>query len=280
MKRILIAIAFLTTSAFAQVGGVATELAESVVKTLAQNSAKELAEVGGDAAVRAVIAKAASEGGEASARQVAVLCERFGPSAVQAMKAAPTRLAESFAKMPEDLVQAAVRAAAREPEVVAKLVAQLGDDALVVAAKHPGVGTAIAEKLGAQGVNLAKQLPTKDAVRLARSADEIASVAKSEQSAVFAKLQRNGGKALDYLERHPRILTTAAGVAVFLAVKDDLLGTKDAPGFVERMWTGTLDRFHQPLSVILFVVAALLFARVAFVVVKIVRFRRQQRDRR
>ncbi len=269
--------ACLIVSAPAQVGSVATEITEVVLKKMAQNSAKELAEIGGDAAVRTVINKAAAEGGETAARQVAGLCERFGPSAVQAVKSSPARLAQSLGRMPDDLVEAAVRAASREPELIGKLVTKLGDDALLVAAKHPGVGTEIAEKLGKEGLDLARQLPTKDAVRLARAADEIATVVPGERAAVFAKLQRNGGKALDYLERHPRILATGAGVAVFLAVKDDLLGTKDAPGFVERVWAGTLGMFRNPLSLVLVAVAALIFARVAFIVARIVRFRRSQR---
>lgn len=271
--KFLASLIALTLTAAAQVGTVATELAEAAIKKMAAN---ELAAIGGDAAVRTVISKAAAEGGEAAARQVATLCERFGPAAVQALKAAPARLAKSLGAMPDDLVQAAVNAAGREPELIAKLVAELGDDALIVAAKHPGVGTGIATKLGKDGVALAKQLPTTDAVRLARAADEIAAVAPAERAAVFAKLQRTGGKALDYLERHPRILATTAGVAVFLAVKDELLGTKDVPGFIERITATTLGMFRSPLSVLLLAVSALIFARVAFVVVKIVRFRRGQ----
>ncbi len=271
--KLLLLLACFATTAFAQVGTAVTEIAETVARKLAQSSAKELAEVGGDAAVRAVITKAAAEGGETAARQVAALCERFGPSAVQAMKASPARLAQSLSAMPEDMVAAAVRAASREPELVAKLVGQFGDDALLVAAKHPGVGTGIAGKLGADGIALAKQLPTNDAIRLARVADDIAAVASTERPAVMAKLQRAGGKALDYLERHPRILATTAGVAVFLAVKDDLLGTKDAPGLVER----TVAVFRNPLSVFLVAIAALIFARVGFIVVRIVRYRRTQR---
>lgn len=228
-------------------------------------AANELAQIGGDAAVRTLISKAAAEGGEAAARQVATLCERFGPAAVQAVKAAPARLAQSLGKVTDDLVQAALNAAGREPELVAKLVTQFGDDALIIAAKHPGVGTSIAEKLGKEGIDLAKQLPTSDAVRLARAADELAAIAPAQRAAVFTKLQCTGSKALDYIERHPLILATSAGVAVFLAVKDDLLGTKDATGFVERITSQTLGMFRNPLSILL------------IAIVRIIPYRRGQR---
>lgn len=271
--KLLILIACLATTGLAQVGSVATELTETVLKKMAQSSAKELAEIGGDATVRAVLSKAAAEGGETAAREAATLCERFGPAAVQAMKASPARMAQSLSRIPDDLAAAAVRAASREPELIGKLVATLGDDALLIAAKHPGVGTSIAEKLGAEGVALAKQLPTADAIRLARAADDIATVARAERPAVFAKLQRTGGKGLDFLERHPRILLTAAGVSVFLAVKDDILGTKDAPGLIER----TLEKFRNPLSIFLVTIAALIFARVGFIITRIIRYRRSKK---
>lgn len=272
--KLLAAILAMSLTAFAQVGSVTAEIAEAVIKKMA---AKELAEIGGDAAVREVITKAATEGGETAARQVATLCDRFGPAAVHAIKAAPARIAQSLGKMPDELAQAAVNAAAREPELIGKLITQFGDDALVIAAKHPGIGTSIAGKLGKEGIELAKQLPTSDAVRLARAADEIAAIAPAERTAVFAKLSRGGGKALDYIERHPRILATSAGVAVFLAVKDDLLGNKDAPGFIERITASTLGMFRDPLSIMLVAIAALIFARVAFIIVRIVQFRRGQR---
>ena len=256
---------------------VASELAEALARKFAGQSAKEFAEVGGETALRTVIAKAASEGGEAAARQAADLCERFGPSVIRAIEGSPARIAQGLGKLPDDLIEAGVRAAAREPQVVGKLVTQFGDDALLVAAKHPGVGTGIVEKLGADGIALSKGMATPEAVRLARVADDIAAVAPTQRAAVVSKIQRTGGRALDYLERHPKLLLTSAGVSVFLAAKDDILGTAQAPGFVERVWQRTLDAFHNPLSILFLAVSALLFARVAFIIVRIVKFRRQRR---
>ena len=279
MRKLLCILAFICTvaSAPAQLSGIAAEVSEVIIKKLGQSAAKEFAEAGGEATVRAIVQKAAAEGGEASARQVATLCERFGPSALHAVKASPARLAGSLGKMPDDLLEAAVRAAGREPELVGKLVGQFGDDALLVAAKHPGVGTQISGKLGKEGIAIAKQLPTTDVVRLARAADEIAAIAPLERAAVLAKLRRTGTAALDYLERHPKLLATTAGVSVFLAVKDDLLGNKDAPGLVERVIGNTLTTFRNPLSVLLLAIAGLIFARVGFIIVRIIRFRRAQK---
>ena len=255
---------------------VASELTEALVRKFASQSAKEFAEAGGETALRNVIAKAASEGGEVAARQGAGLCERFGPSVIRAIEGSPARIAQGLGKLPDDLIEAGIRAAAREPQAVGKLIAQFGDDALLVAAKHPGVGTTIVEKLGVDGIALSKGMATPEAIRLARVADDIAAVAPAQRAAVISKIQRAGGRALDYLERHPKLLLTTAGVSVFLAAKDDILGTAQAPGFVERVWQRTLDAFHNPLSILFLAVSALLFARVAFIIVRIVKFRRQK----
>jgi hypothetical protein len=255
---------------------VASELTEALVRKFASQSAKEFAEAGGETALRNVIAKAASEGGEVAARQAAGLCERFGPSVIRAIEGSPARIAQGLGKLPDDLIEAGIRAAAREPQAVGKLIAQFGDDALLVAAKHPGVGTTIVEKLGVDGIALSKGMATPEAIRLARVADDIAAVAPAQRAAVISKIQRAGGRALDYLERHPKLLLTTAGVSVFLAAKDDILGTAQAPGFVERVWQRTLDAFHNPLSILFLAVSALLFARVAFIIVRIVKFRRQK----
>lgn len=276
MKHLVRIVAFICAiaTAPAQLAGVATEVTEHILKKLGQSATKELAELGGEATVRTIVQKVAAEGGEASARQVAALCERFGPSALHAIKASPARITASLGKMPEDVLEAAIRAAGREPELIAKLITQYGDDALLVAAKHPGVGTQISAKLGKEGIDIAAQLPTSDAIRLARAADEIAAIPAAERTAVLAKIRRVGAAALDYIERHPKLLATTAGVSVFLAVKDDLLGTKGAPGFVERIVGNTLAMFKSPLSVLLLAIAGLIFARVGFIIVRIVRYRR------
>ncbi len=272
----LLTFIFLLTPKIA--GATATsELAEALARKFAGQSAKEFAETGGETALRNVIARATSEGGDAAARQAAGLCERFGPSVIRAIEGSPARIAQSLSKLPDALIEAGVRAAAREPQVVGKLVTQFGDDALLVAAKHPGVGTGIVEKLGADGITLSKGIATPEAVRLARVADDIAAVAPTQRAAVVSKIQRTGTRAFDYLERHPKLLLTSAGVSVFLAVKDDILGTAQAPGFIERVWERTIDAFHNPLSILFLAVSALLFARVALIIVRIVKFRRQSR---
>jgi hypothetical protein len=281
MKRILCILTLLgmAFTASAQVGRIATELSEQIIQKLGPKGAKELVEMGGEAGVRTIIQQAAAEGGETAARQVATLCERFGTPALLAVKASPAKLAASLGKMPDDLVEAAIHAAGREPELLGKLVAQIGDDALLVAARHPGVGTQIAGKLGKEGVEIARDFSTPDAIRLARNADDIAKIAPAERAAVLAKIRRTGTSALDYLERHPKLLATTAGVGVFLAVKDDLLGTKGAPGFVERIVGNTVAMFKNPLSILLVAIAALIFARVGFIVVRIVRHHRANRSR-
>jgi hypothetical protein len=78
--------------------------------------------------------------------------------------------------------------------------------------------------MGRDGIEMGLKLGTDDAVRLARQADDIARLAPAPRSQVLSKLGRNAKGVLSYLEAHPKILLTAAGVAAVLAVEDNFLG--------------------------------------------------------
>jgi hypothetical protein len=69
------------------------------------------------------------------------------------------------------------------------------------------------------------------------------------------------GHVLDLLESHPKVLLTGAGVASFIAAKEQILGGYDIatdengnvievykPGFIQRMWEFSSDKFKTPLS--------------------------------
>jgi len=151
-----------------------------------------------------------------------------------------------------ELVTPALRAAAREPKVVTRLLAEYGPDALRVAAQHPGVGTKIVSQLGKEGIDLARGVLTEDAVRLARWGEDIARLPTATKLQVLDVVRAAPGKALAWLDRHPTILLTAAGVTSFLAAKGEMLGSGQQPGFIERMLKTPMEVVGRPLTMTLY----------------------------
>jgi hypothetical protein len=249
----------------AQVGpvvrSVARELTEAILMRGGREAAEELAHIGGEVAVREVLEKAAREGGEALVGRVAHYGRTGGFAALKAIERSPGRWVSVLDDLGAEMAGPALRAAAREPEVLTKLATTFGKEAVEVAVKHPGVGTKLATTMGRDGIELGMKLGTDDAIRLARHADEIARLEPLARSQVLTKLGRNSRGVLDFLEAHPRILLTAAGVAAVLAVKDNFLGQtgerrvlpdgtviEPATGFGERLIDRIIDRFHEPMT--------------------------------
>jgi len=157
---------------------------------------------------------------------------------------------------------AAAQAISREPELMARLFSSVGKDALEAAAKYPGVGTKIVDVLGQEGAQSLGQMTTADqAIQLSRLAPQIANVAEPERQKLMQIIGESPGRILDLLENHPKVLLTTAGVASFIAAKEQLLGgyeirtDKDGnpigvykPGFIQRMWGQTIETFKAPLA--------------------------------
>lgn len=252
----LAAVAILFSSApaaLAQAGTVVRTIAKELAEKLGERGARELAEIGGEAGVRGIVEKAAAEGGEKLAREIAGYAEQYGAQSLRAFREAPAAMAQCMRKVPAEFAEGAMRAAAREPALVARLATEIGEDALIVAAKHPGVGVDVASKLGRDGCALAKKLTTPDTIRLARFGDDLARLPAAERTGILARIGEAPGKVLGYLEKHPKLLLTATAIAAI----DRLLGDAESPGFIERI-TG---QFRTPLGIILFSVAALVLAR-------------------
>lgn len=243
------------------------EIIEVLSEQGSKKAARELAEFGGREAIQATLEKAAREGGEELVEKVVRYGRRYGVSAMRAINNAPAHYIKALDGLPEELVERAVWAVQREPEVMTQLVRDYGSDALLIATKHKGIGAELVSKLGSKGVRLGKALPESQAVVVARHADTIAALPPSQQSRVIGAILAAPARTLGFLEKHPKILLTTAGVGTFIALKDDVLGTDEeiqiAPdgtrtvrrrGIVER----TLEQFRQPIALILSIVAGIL----------------------
>jgi hypothetical protein len=126
--------------------------------------------------------------------------------------------------------------------------------------QHPGVGTKIAQDLGADGIAVARQLPTDQAIVLARKSSEIAALPEAERMALLARVARHATDFVDFLESHPRFVFTVAATTILLEEKDRIFGgTKislDAhgvpvavvtPGLFERLFQTTFDGLQNAI---------------------------------
>jgi len=270
----LVIMLLIAPQCFAQarpIAAAAKELAEALVRQGGRQAAEELAQIGGETAVRETLEAAAREGGEALVNKTTQYALAHGPLALKALRPAPARMAAALEALPEQLVKPALYAAAREPQVVTRLVGEFGSGALEVAARHPGIGARLVETFGDDGVRAARALTTDQAVTLARHADDIAALQPAQRSALLGKIASSPRVVLDYLERHPRILTTAAGVGTVLALKDDIVGTSEIvtgpdgqpvavakPGLIERVITTERSPIRTGLNALVIVLVAFL----------------------
>jgi len=233
-------------------GRVVVETGEALVKQMTKRggatAAREVAEMGGNAAVRETLERAAREGGEQLATRVSRYGVAHGPVALRALGRSPARMVAALDELPGDLVRPALHAAAREPDTLVRLVTSHGAGALETAARHPGVGSKLVTSLGDDAVKLGRNLTTDQAIVVARHADDIAKLPAAQRAGVMQAIARSPARVAGYLERHPKILLTTAGVVTVVALKDEIVGTTqlaiDAagnpiavarPGFVERL---------------------------------------------
>jgi hypothetical protein len=231
-------------------GRVVIEGGEALVKQMVKRggatAAREVAEMGGDVAVRETLERAAREGGEQLAARVSRYALAEGPVALRAVRQSPARMVAALDEMPQNLVRPALSAAAREPDTLVRLVASHGAGALETAARHPGVGSKLITTFGDDGLRVGRSLTTDEAVVVARHADEIAKLSTAERSGVMQALSKSPARVVGYLERHPKVLLTTAGVVTVIAMKDEIIGTTqlafDCGGESDR---ARETRFHR-----------------------------------
>ena len=191
-----------------------TELLEFFAKTGAKQSAKELAEIGGEKTVREVIEKAAAEGGDDLVRQVVNLGKTSGPRALRALEGDPALMTQALRSLPKDELADAVIEASRQPTLMAKLVRAHGDGVLSASARHPGIGTQVIDEFGGAGLKATKELGT----------DEVLVLAKTKGFGALP--QASQSKFLSLLDRDPRAVSNLlrlAGCGTAIVMSADLV---------------------------------------------------------
>ena len=249
----------------------ARELVEAVIEKGGQVAAKEVAEMGGEVFVRETLEKALQEGGQKLAQKLTKQTIEYGPALLKVAKSSPTKFVSAFDELTPVMKNAAAQAMTREPELMSSLFSSIGKQALTAAARHPGVGTQVMEVLGREGAETLSKLTTDQAIQLGKLAPKLAKVAEPERRTVLEMIGKAPGKIMDLLEKHPMVMLTGAGVASFIAAKQEILGgaeivtDKDGivrvvkkPGFIERLCEQTATEFKMPLVALICIVALIM----------------------
>jgi hypothetical protein len=243
----------------------AREVVEAILKNGTSQGAKELAEIGGENAVKEVLETSFREGGDALVVKVAATTKTYGSAILLGSKKSPARFIQAFDEVPADLKASALQALTREPELVAGLTAQFGRDALIAVAKQPGIAAPFIKTFGAEGAQTLGKLTTDQSIQLVRMSGPLSKIPPGPRNELLAMIGRAPEKILDLLEKHPKVLYTSAGLGAFLASKDLLIGKDDVvvtpdgqvvvvtkPGVIGRF----LEKQQAPASTILYIVGA------------------------
>ena len=142
-----------------------------------------------------------------------------------------------------------------------RLGSELTPAALEAAARHPGVGVEVVERLGAAGVQASKRYDTDAVIQLVKSSEakSFTALPASEKTGLLKRVAQ-------FIEQHPKTVLGAAGLALFVRYKDELLGDKGeiitgpdgTPIYVPK--TGILERSSNRILEWLLPIAAAIVA--------------------
>lgn len=251
-------------------------------KPTAQAAVEELAEHGGEAAVRRVAQKALSEGGEPTLNRMVATASKYGPDAVRMFDNVPTvsPVLKSLDEIPEEVVSTALkRLAAGQPgRELAEVAEQYGGKAILVELKHPGVGTGLVRSLGDEGVRIGDSLATDQAIVLAKHADDIAKLPAAQRAGILDLLHRDATGVVGFIgrfmEKHPgKTLFAASATTIILANPERILGGDEIvldangvphlvskPGLMGRTTEHAVQSVVRPLMTYVIPLAAVAFA--------------------
>jgi len=253
----------------------AKELVKELIKKGGQQGAKELMKLGGETLAREALEKAAQEGGEKLVQKLATQTLEHGAALLKVAKQSPLKFVSAFDELTPSMQKAAAQAITREPDLIARLFSNVGKDSLIAAAQHPGVGTQVMDLLGKEGAEALCKITTDQAIQLNKLAPKIAQVAEPQRRTLMQMIEKAPKKIMDLLEKHPKVMLTGAGVAAFIAAKDQILGDPypeieidkngeikvvKKHGFIERIVQQIMESLKAPLSGLIWIGGVIMFA--------------------
>jgi hypothetical protein len=229
-----------TATAYGQVSVIrkpAQEVIEALGRYVSRSGGRELtqelAEFGGEAAVRRVAEKAFREGGEDALNALVRTARSHGPDALRAADNAVNipRLLRAVDDLPEEMAAQALRrlGAGAEGRVLAETVERFGAQTLRAEVKHPGIGGNLVRNLGEDGAAVAAQASRQQAITVSRHADDIARLPDEQRGGVLRMLREDFERMVEFMarftEKNPgKVLFTVAATTVVLAFPDKVLG--------------------------------------------------------
>jgi len=223
---IIILLSVTLTPAHALWGRAARELAESILSKWTNEGVEIIGKSNGRHFLRKSLENANKIGGRELARKVAKYGHNYGPGALRVIDNAPAAYIKALDDLPGQFVRSALQAAQQEPGAVTRLVKAYGADALRHVSKHRGTGVMLIQRFGDEGLGIGKQLSEKQGIRILQATNRLDDIPTSRRRHVLETIKAAPANVMRYLEDHPRVLYTSAGVGAFLAAKDNILGTE------------------------------------------------------
>lgn len=208
-------------------------LGRYISRTGGRELTRELAEFGGEAAVRRVTERAFREGGDDALSALVRTARSHGPDALRAADNAVNipRLLRAVDDLPEEMASQAIRrlGAGAEGRLLAETVERFGAQALRAEVRHPGIGGNLVRHLGDDGAAFASQASRQQAITISRHADDIARLPDTQRAGVLRILREDFDRGVAFMarfiENNPgKVLFTAATTTVVLAHADKVLG--------------------------------------------------------
>lgn len=236
---------------------------------------QELAQFGGEAAIRRIADRAIMEGGEDALNTLVRSVRTHGADALHAADNAINipRMLQAVDDLPQEMASQAIRrlGAGAEGRVLAETVERFGSQALRAEVRHPGIGGNLVRYLGGDGAIFASQATRQQAITLSRHAPDIAALPVAQREGLL-RIMRNDYERFmsfvgDFVNKNPKAsLFTVAATGVFLANSEKLLGDEGdiiigadgepqyvaKPGMIERILSDIMQKtlsFFLPLLV-------------------------------
>ena len=223
-----------------------------VLEILGKRGAKEVAEAGGEFAVREISERALREGGEQAARSLGRLTGEHGALAVKALTHAEDlgKLLKVVDNLPATEVAPSLRClAGQEGKAMARLATEWGPKALAAEARNPGLASRLIKVFGQEGVEATGKLTKTEMLAISRCADDIAAMTPAAKETVGQMLARNAKEFAkfcgEFVKANPGKTLTAVAV---VAMQERILGgttietgpdgkpkAVSTPGVAERM---------------------------------------------
>ena len=260
---LLFFLVFLPGMLSGQVASVSKNIVKELTEYVAKKGTKELAEYGGEMGIKKSLQAIAEAGGETCAKRAVMYSKIYGVDALKAIEISPQRIIQLLDDIPTDSKAHIIAFIRKTPkdEMLGRINKE-GIRFLKLEAKHPAWGRRISE-LGPEVTEFALALPKKEIRLLARNSEPLKAVKKidpAQYSKAIDTLKSAPAKTLDILEKSPNLLFTGGALAAFISSKNELFGSSESPGFIERQFSPAFTVINGMIIVLVIVFAMVLIS--------------------